>query len=847
MSEKFILGCTSCSAKLSVSSSTAGKKIRCPKCSTVIEVPELQDPHLSSSNTEPSDEDVREQSKWYTDDSYDSDWSTDEYEETDWATDKYSQLPPPLPSTKNGSTPPGVVRNPQDIDRYGKPSEKLTNIQTTKSAPSSGLSKIALTICITVVVAATGIAGFFIYRTESVEVQDSVAPENAVAQEGTKTTEESDDAEKIAKANEEARVAAEAAKGAEKARVAAEAARLEAEASLAAAAAKIEEEARVAARVAEAEISAEEARVAAEVVDESEVAEEAAEPGSPKTTNSPLEEERLSNSVQLERDCERCRTPREALILIAKYKQKNGIDGRWHNTANRLVAQWQDRRDHGLVRLGPKWCAVEEQQAAALESQILIEAASASIRVDDFEGARVNLEKASSVDKNGYLADYLLGLHFTLQNELDRARGCFKRVLARSPGHTGAMNNLAVCEVKDSKVSTAIAHWERAAEIAPTTHELLHNVGRCVFEIDRQNLKVSRSVIERYRNLYRQLVPTTETAPRSESIWLLTPPVAPVEARPKNMADNEVASPVSVGGEGSGFFVAPNLILTNRHVVESETYGMADAIYVNSPPVSQKKNARPAEVVAMSKEHDLALLQCGELNLPPLTLSDRIPRLKEAVMSCGFSNTSAVRGLGVENTRGSIAAIFEECPDTIMYDVVLNPGQSGGPLLDATGRVIGINTFVHLPDQGFSGAVHANAVIPFLEENIPGFVAARDEKGELSWPEIANAGAASTVFVEVLFKDAVPVLAAKARSRMKGYYFVDESCLFCKGTGRVPCRNRSCHGGKITERYTDTVVVGFGDSARLTTVPKFRELDCPNCVGGALTCPACHGSRKAGD
>ena len=55
---------------------------------------------------------------------------------------------------------------------------------------------------------------------------------------------------------------------------------------------------------------------------------------------------------------------------------------------------------------------------------------------------------------------------------------------------------------------------------------------------------------------------------------VLTPPVAPAEARPRNADPNEVANLVRIGGAGSGFFVVANLIITNRHVVEDETYGM---------------------------------------------------------------------------------------------------------------------------------------------------------------------------------------------------------------------------------------------------------------------------------
>ena len=87
-------------------------------------------------------------------------------------------------------------------------------------------------------------------------------------------------------------------------------------------------------------------------------------------------------------------------------------------------------------------------------------------------------------------------------------------------------------------------------------------------------MTASKNVVDRYHKLNSRLAPSAGSSPRNGVIWLLTPPVAPAEARPRNADPNEVANLVRIGGEGSGFFVAANLIITNRHVVEDETYGM---------------------------------------------------------------------------------------------------------------------------------------------------------------------------------------------------------------------------------------------------------------------------------
>ena len=119
------------------------------------------------------------------------------------------------------------------------------------------------------------------------------------------------------------------------------------------------------------------------------------------------------------------------------------------------------------------------------------------------------------------------------------------------------------------------------------------------------------------------------------------------------------------------------------------------------------------------------------------------------------------------------------------------------------------------------------------------------DRQELLSPEIASSGAASTAFIEVFFNDAVPVLAAKDGIRLAGCYFVDDSCLSCKGSGGVPCPNHSCQQGTISQKSSITRIIGFGEYAREVQIPTFNRVDCKDCVAGAVTCPACGGSGKA--
>jgi S1-C subfamily serine protease len=135
-------------------------------------------------------------------------------------------------------------------------------------------------------------------------------------------------------------------------------------------------------------------------------------------------------------------------------------------------------------------------------------------------------------------------------------------------------------------------------------------------------------------------------------------------------------------GSGTGFFVRPDTILTNVHVVASNT----------SVTVRRSGGATsPARVETTAPELDIAVLKID--NAQP----------QQAVVAFG-SGTRARAGqevlalgapLGLQNTvtRGIVSAVRQVGAVTLVQtDAAINPGNSGGPLIDRTGRVIGITT-----------------------------------------------------------------------------------------------------------------------------------------------------------
>jgi S1-C subfamily serine protease len=163
--------------------------------------------------------------------------------------------------------------------------------------------------------------------------------------------------------------------------------------------------------------------------------------------------------------------------------------------------------------------------------------------------------------------------------------------------------------------------------------------------------------------------------------------------------------PVQLGeGAGSGLVIAPDgFILTNAHVVEQ-----ASELSVS---LSDGRTAS-ARVVGADPATDLAVIQAQLAGLPAGELGDsdtlRVGQLVIAIGNpLGFQSTvsaGVISALG-RSLRGQAGRLIE---NVIQTDVALNPGNSGGPLVDSRGRVIGINTAMIFMAQGISFAIPVN-------------------------------------------------------------------------------------------------------------------------------------------
>ena len=247
------------------------------------------------------------------------------------------------------------------------------------------------------------------------------------------------------------------------------------------------------------------------------------------------------------------------------------------------------------------------------------------------------------------------------------------------------------------------------------------------------------------------------------------------------------------GGSGSGFVFTPDgFILTNSHVVHG-----ALRMEVTLPDGRRGE----AQLIGDDPETDLAVIRMNAPNLMPVAFGDsqkiRVGQLAIAIgnpYGFQYSVTAGVVSALGRSLRSRTGRLID---NVIQTDAALNPGNSGGPLINSRGEVIGVNTAVILPAQGICFATAINTAK---------FVAGQlIKEGRVRRSYIGLAG---------------QVVSLHRRLARYHNLAVETGVLVISTEPGGPAFKAGLHEGDVIVGYDDRPIAGIDDLHRLLTDQK---------------------------
>lgn len=461
------------------------------------------------------------------------------------------------------------------------------------------------------------------------------------------------------------------------------------------------------------------------------------------------------------RQAERVDTPLIAVTLWQKFvdthpKDPDNANGR------REIARWQAMAKDGAERIKGKWVTGDDLKKLHKQVDKLTEDAITMLRGDQSLKGIEKLKEILKIYPSSFPANFEMG-YFSLV-KITRVEGSNKLIddsitsletaVKLKPNSPEALSNLAIAYNWRKRYEDAVVTAYKAAQINDSK-EIVQNLYNAIDNAPPGMRKNNPKVVAIMSDAS---VLFSRRGANGNAQWTY---VRPDYRRDKGGDDTGPGDLARRGivGSGTGFFISDDgYIMSNRHVAAG-----GDKLIIRMSDGTQKM----AEKVVIDDDQDIAILKIVNEPKTPLPFirlaAYDSPNIGTDVTVMGFP-LGAAMGMNVKITRGVVTAIEDgkqECD--VIVDAQVNPGNSGGPMLDKHGNLLALVAMKTLSDEAVSSyglGISTGRLRKFLELQKAKLTAVKMLASEktvpaaaLSTEEIAQKFTKATVMILIVAGD----------------------------------------------------------------------------------------------
>jgi S1-C subfamily serine protease len=466
----------------------------------------------------------------------------------------------------------------------------------------------------------------------------------------------------------------------------------------------------------------------------------------------------------VETDAIWCSSAEEAVLVYHLYLAGESLSADERSAAESRLSQWQKLAAEKRVRMGSEWVLPADRERIQREAGEMLQHAMQLLKSGNTKGSESELVKASRLDPENGRAEFVLGLAYALGGNLAEATEHFADACRRDPHDPWAVTNLAVCDYNAGRYGGVPARFRKVLDMVPDSQLVADNLGiaSVVLDTNKPKATVPAKVRADLNDLYRQVVQQLKLQPvenaASRKLSYATPYGKGCSAGPAASLQVFLEPPrewVAGSRVASGVVIADGRILTSRRVL-----GEMGEVWVEDPASPGRRVA--AVEVASLENPPVTLLRCEGLSVSPLPVAEKMPALGTEVMAAmrvegplfGSKPASGVGKL-MSPTRADLDGCF-------IHSAAIPRGSDGGPIVDTTGRIVGL--VAKAPRADASGGslglgYPVEGIWPLLKEQLSDLQPAQPGDPVPAWDTIQGRAAAATVrvmFVEKRIKPKTP-------------------------------------------------------------------------------------------